>query len=348
MWSRRALRTFATATCPAAGVVGGLPVACESIETLNPGQRGKLKANRVAEDKKRQRAQMYEDLWRNTALRASQWPQAAAMREKLIVSDAKTGRLAPPRFGSGVVGSAVFHDQTQEGKQLFLNAREVMEAFLNDLASHALGGDASRIATWQEQGVWWCPEEAFHTIVTIFMETKEILDNAEEKQKCREVSIEDEHQLAEALLVGLAKSTELKLQVRGYRITPDGALLVLFEEPHGEGNSFTALRQTVAHIGTNVLGELTSRPKNIIHATVGRVMLLPADLSDAERAAAADVVRRWSQALGAGHWPGKPGQSLPGLYKTLPVTQIYLYRETVWWLTECSKVEIPLLPQWAT
>jgi len=339
-----ALRSLAVAACPVAGVVGGLPLACEES---NPGQSGKEKARRVAEDSRTRRAQMYEDLWRNTAMRASQWPQAAGMRQKMVVADAKTGRLAPPRFESGVVGSAVFFGQTQEGKQLFQNARVVMEAFLNDLASHALGGDVVRIATWQEQGVWWCPEEAFHTIVTIFMETKEILDNVEEKQKCREVSIEEEHQLTEALSVGLAKFTDLKLKVIGYRVTPDGALLVLFEEPKGEGNSFTALRQTAAHIGTGVLGELTSRPKNIIHATVGRVLLLPVDLSDAERAAAADVVRKWSQALGAGHWPGKPRQSLPGVRETVPVSQIHTYRETVWWLTECRKVEIPLLPHWA-
>lgn len=342
MWNLRTLRSLAAAACPVTGVAGGFPLVCESIKAPNPDD-----AARVAEDLRKRRAKMYEDLWRNTATRAPQWPQAAAMRNKLVVADARTGRLAPPRFDSGVVGSAVFYGQTQEGKELFLNARMVMEAFVNDLALHAMGGDTGRIAAWREQAVWWCPEPAFHTILTIFMETREILDNPEERQKCREVSVEEEHQLTEALLVGLAKYAELKLKVIGYRVTPDGALIVLFEEPRGEGNSFTALRQTAAYIGTSVIGELTSRPKNIIHATVGRVMLLPEDLSDAERAAATEVVRKWSQAFGAGHWPGKPRQSLPGLHGTLPVPQIYLYRETVWWLTECRKVEIPLLPHWA-
>lgn len=272
------------------------------------------------------------------------------MRAKCVV-DPANGKLVPPSFekGKGPIGSVALHSRNAQGAELFRIARSVMDAFIKDLTSRIFGIFSTAVGeSWSERTVWFCPEEFFHTIVTVFMEAEEIVDDPEVQAKCRKVSDEERTELAETLKMGCKEVPPPHLRVIGYRITPDGAFLVLFEEDEAkdtEGASFTDLRQRTAQIGTEVLGELTSRPKNIVHATVGRVLEEPEDLTEAQRGALTGTVYIWAEALGEGKWPQgseNSGSALPGLGTVLTTDRIFMYQETGWWLTEFDEVEIPL------
>ena len=117
------------------------------------------------------------------AVTANEWPLSQAMRAKCVV-DPATGKIIPPSFerGKGPIGSATLHTRNSQGVEFFRIARGVMEAFVEDLVSRVFGTfNASKGASWRERAIWFCPQEFFHTIVTVFVGRK--LINEERKQK---------------------------------------------------------------------------------------------------------------------------------------------------------------------
>lgn len=66
---------------------------------------------------------------------------------------------------------------------------------------------------------------------------------------------------------------------------------------------FLPLRERAKEVGTAALGALTSRPKKLIHATMGRVLKLPENVTPEERAAVSHAAERWAAAFLRGWMP---------------------------------------------
>jgi hypothetical protein len=91
--------------------------------------------------------------------------------------------------------------------------------------------------------------------------------------------------LGTALAASLAESPvpELVIRLHGYRVCADGAMIAVFiegeeeeeDDEGGGGGGFMPLRERAKEVGTAALGALTSRPKKLIHVTMGRVLKLP-------------------------------------------------------------------------
>ena len=126
------------------------------------------------------------------------------------------------------------------------------------------------------------------------------------------------------------------------------------------------MRRRVKALGVKVLGELSSRPKRIIHVTLGRVLRLPDArvCDDAQREALLAHLRRVAAKLHAnetldfsadaraepGGWriavEGAPPRErivAPGLGGVLRVREASLTVEKRWWMTEYEVLaKIPL------
>ena len=125
------------------------------------------------------------------------------------------------------------------------------------------------------------------------------------------------------------------------------------------------MRRRVKALGVKTLGALSSRPKHIIHVTLGRVLRLPdALMDDAQREALLAHLRRVAAKLHAnetvdfsadaraepGGWriavEGAPPRErivAPGLGGVLRVREASLIVEKRWWMTEYDVLaKIPL------
>lgn len=115
------------------------------------------------------------------------------------------------------------------------------------------------------------------------------------------------------------------------------------------GGGVAGLRRRIGEAGASVLGELNSRPKKLLHVTVGRLLDWPYDLLDEATASAASrVAARWASALSRGELPlaaapraggrdarrAETPQSLPGLGEAMTLGEIELVRDTRWMMVE--------------
>jgi len=87
-----------------------------------------------------------------------------------------------------------------------------------------------------------------------------------------------------------------RLQLDSLLWTPDGALIAGFVDDNDNAGIFDRLRQSSRSIAQDVLGDvLTTRPKNLIHATVGRMMGLPPGASMDQYQTLRELARHYNQ-----------------------------------------------------
>lgn len=109
--------------------------------------------------------------------------------------------------------------------------------------------------------------------------------------------------------------------------TKDGALIAGFRDvsdnAHADatGAGFGSLRQTLISQGKTVLSKLTTRPKNLIHVTLGRILQAPkgADISQ--------LIREYNSRV----WPEKV-KEIKKRYQggRFTLTHVTLHRNAVW------------------
>jgi len=169
---------------------------------------------------------------------------------------------------------------------------------------------------------------AGHTCVTVFHEHPSLLSEAGEKAKWRPVDAALATRLAEAVRLRTGRVSPPLLTLDSLSICADGAMIAGFRDD--ADGAFAELRaaSSVAALAT-LGGELTSRPKALIHVTLGRVLGMPADLTEDQRARIAHCVRQHNQVI----FPALVDGVAPAT-ASLKVSSLSLARDRVWWMTQ--------------
>lgn len=260
---------------------------------------------------------------------ASAWPDAES-HEKLWrgLQYASNGRVEARTFAAnGPLQVVLFLQQSQVAMRLVEEARaHVFQPFLTELRS---GLSAPSLKT-MERGVFTPKSDAMHSVMLVFSEHPSLLD-AEDRAKWQPVSDEQVQTLDTALRAPLESRCAMAIQLWGYAITPDGSMLLLFEEAPG-GSSLLELREDLQRIGEDTLGSLNSRPKKLIHVSTMRLLDWPFDnLTEAESAHVEATIARWAAALADKQLPS--GAELPNLGTRVEGSQLELARDTQWMMT---------------
>ena len=311
------------------------------------------------------------------ACASGEWPRSRYFLSHCVSTE--DGSLVPRTFDTDpVVGfNALLCDEPAH-LALLRSAQGVFKAFVDDIAFNAIAPERRDELA---KGVYWCQSRGWHTVVAIFQENPSLLPEADREQ-WRAVSTEAVERLGEALASSLASSPvpELRIQLHGYRVCADGAMIAVFVEADdgedggddgdddddggGGGGGFMPLRERAKEVGTVALGGLTSRPKKLIHVTMGRVLRLPEGTTDEELAAVNRVAERWASALLSGvmptarNWDEESGvpppssssssstttTSLPCVGDTLRLSEVVLSTEQQWWMARYTIVaRVPLV-----
>lgn len=314
------------------------------------------------------------------ACASGEWPKSHYFLSHCVTTD--DGFLAPRRFASDpVVGLNALLCQDPAHLDVLHRAQGAFRAFVDAVSRAVAPERRDELA----QGVYWCAPRAWHAVVAIFQENPVLLPDAE-RERWRPVSPEAVKRLGTALASSLAASPvpELVIQLHGYRVCADGAMIAVFVEAgqgdrgrrwesatsantagggdaHTAGGGFLPLRERAKEVGTAALGALTSRPKKLIHATMGRVLKLPERVTAEERAAVSRVAERWAAAFLQGWMPADDASSgdtadagvekktsppVPELGKktslrvgdTLRLSEAVLSTEQQWWMADYTVV----------
>lgn len=187
--------------------------------------------------------------------------------------------------------------------------------------------------------LWVVDERSYHICVSVFHEHPSLLPE-EERRKWRRVDERLGERLAAALRASTGALAPPTLQLDSLSITADGAFIAGFvDDAHG---AFAALRAAAGRCGEETIGgELTSRPKALIHVTLGRLLGVPAALSDEQRERIAHLVRRHNAHV----LPARVARAP----HALTMHSLSLARDQVWWMTEYSLLDTwPLDGSWGT
>uniref|UniRef100_A0A7S0Q9K8 Uncharacterized protein n=1 Tax=Coccolithus braarudii TaxID=221442 RepID=A0A7S0Q9K8_9EUKA len=265
---------------------------------------------------------------------STDWPQSQGICAK-CVRDAQ-GRLHPPEFVDGCGPIGVYSMIASTGARAYggqaacdanLQTLRWCAAAFEDFVCALCNGLDAQTARLLREGCWIANEKSWHTCVTIYHEHPCMLsaDECVHWQPIDEVSAST---LAAALRARLATMSVPMLSLDSLVICKDGALIAGFvDDVHG---SFSKLRDATASVGHRVIGGiLTSRPKRLIHVTLGRVLECP-PLGGTQREHIENTVRQFNM------------QVLPERVRsrvaTLSLTSASLARDTTWWMTQFDEI----------
>lgn len=266
----------------------------------------------------------YASIRRECVERADGWPHSANILAK-FEQDEATGVLSPPRFddGHGPLGVyAMLHDNA--GALALLRwCRGAFEQLVRELAAPLSPAQRARLAL-----LTFKPEErTYHTVVAVFHEHPSLLSE-EQKDDWRPV----DPPLCEACAAALQRRHEPMraptLALDSMCLTADGALIAGFVDDDEE--AFAALRASSVEEAQEVIvgavgGALTSRPKRLIHVTLGRLLGAPEGLGSSERAHFASVAARYNEEALPG-WLASEG----GPPREFTLERLSLVRDEIW------------------
>lgn len=270
-------------------------------------------------------ASVYANIRKQADERALGWPHAEAMLSKCTLDAA--GRPHPPAFtdGHGPIGAYAML-RSRENLELLRWCREAFDAFVSDLRQCLPPNTHQEF----DRMLWVNAEWSYHSCVTVFHEHPSLLSEVE-RAKWQPVDATLAARLACELREATSGLASPALELDSLSVTADGAFIVGFTDDRA--NSFQALRVAAAACGQATIGgQLTSRPKALIHVTLGRVLGAPAGLTPADRASVARVVRHHNGVV-------LPTRVERAPCRTLQVSTLSLARDAVWWMTEHELID---------
>ncbi|CAB9524077.1 expressed unknown protein [Seminavis robusta] len=227
---------------------------------------------------------------------------------------------------------------------------DVFEAFVRDLQEILATGAADMVKELLEQNIWRVPLGTHHITVAVFQEHPSLFWNEQDKKRCSLVQENEAERIRQSLSSYFLESSSPrhappKLKLDSLLLTDTGAMIAgfiddtdpFFATHAGDSATFQAIRVACSQIAISVIGEdrLTSRPKNLIHTTVGRVLALPSPLTSAQKQAVAELIKFYNK------------QVLPKVVKKLhhggqdsfALTELTMLREIVWTLQDFKEYQ---------
>ena len=290
-------------------------------------------------------AARYAKLQERSAIQ-SPWPDRSAQARLMRgLTRAPSGRLAPTVFPEDAPLEVVFFPPPGTALQsLLLEAQQrVFKPFIAEVRA----GLSAKSQAALDAAAYWTPPESAHIVLLVFSEHPSLLAG-EQRAKWHRVPQSAVDGLVRALHSDRTVSNvcPMRLQLDGFTVTPDGSMLALFQQrpsaAGSAGSSLLGLRRELHRVGTAALGELNSRPKDLVHMSVGRLFEFPAELTAREQAHVDRTVRAWGAALAAGTLApadaaggaGAVPVPVPGLYVEVVVDRAEVVRDTQWMMLQ--------------
>ena len=314
------------------------------------------------------------------ALDLGEWPRSASLLEHCV--SLPDGSLAPRRFARGeeVVACNALLGRDPAHVALLTLAQRTFRDALQEARERCLSPESG--AAFANRCVRWCAPESWHAVVAVFSECPALLPARERASWAPVPADKLDHALGTELRGEFFAFPvpPVRLRFHGYRVCADGALIACFldaaaEEDPERGSlptsersaadehsgGFLPLRERSRLIAARVLGgPLTSRPKNLIHVTLGRVLRPPPRATESELESFAVTVRWLAARLHAGLVPSgwadapraEPGgwrmgelpaasvtgrgdlEPAAGLGEVLEIDEVSLTLEKQWWMEE--------------
>ena len=202
---------------------------------------------------------LYANIRRQANEAATSWPAATPIASRCVRQP--DGRLQPPAFDDGHGPIGAYAMLTAADNLAVLRwCRSAFERFIAEFEA-VLTSEEQRRTMASE--LWLVEERSWHTCVAVFHEHPSLLKD-DELSKWRAVDQALVLQLAGAVREGTRHLAAPQLTLDSLSICADGALIAGFRDD--PDHSFAALRAASAASAVATLGgELTSRPKALIH-----------------------------------------------------------------------------------
>lgn len=274
-------------------------------------------------------SQIYSNIC-NTAVDLQEWPDSDKFCKSL--SRNSEGKLCPPAFddGHGPIGVFAMLHRNKDAMQILSRCSGAFDLFCESLRQDILKPDQWRD---MEDLILRPCESSHHICVSIFHEHPSLLHSSKDKRNWRPIDDTLRTTLEERLSEYQSRHcVSPVLSLDSILWTPDGAMIAGFVET-STNNNFSHLRSWSADICKSVLGgELTTRPKNLIHVTIGRIIGLFDGVNEKQRNALTDLMRSFNQRI------------LPNMVQEIrqstttngrfSLEEVSLVRNTVWLMHE--------------
>jgi len=243
-------------------------------------------------------AQVYRDIaQRSNDL--NRWPDSENFRKDCLIYDSKSQSYKLPEFhdGHGSLGVFGFLHRNNAARSILTACDDVFLQFASDIRSRILSRTNQEQQAAFTRWLLQSPPTSHHISVAILQEHPIFLHDERNLEKWKPISDSTIYQLATSYSSDhpLVISECPKLQLDSLLWTPDGALIAGFIDQSSD-QGFEKLRQSSRSIARTVLGDvLTTRPKNLIHATVGRVIGLPPGASDEQYQSLTELACQYNQ-----------------------------------------------------
>lgn len=242
------------------------------------------------------------------ALSTSSWPDCDAF-VKLLHTDPQSGKIVPPRFadGYGPVGVSFQFGRTQQQQQpqqhnqqaqaLLSECTRALTAFVKEAES--LYNSNNDNNTKNNNWFYKPPPATLHMIVAIFQAHPSFLSSDEERRAWQPIGPRQMPILIQSLHDALAQQPPIVVRLDSLLWTPDGALIAGFAEDNDENAieeylPFTQLKSTCVQAALRALPTgLTTRPKKLMHVTLGRLLRRPP--TDAQQTALMALMQRYNR-----------------------------------------------------
>ena len=290
-------------------------------------------------------SQVYQDIAQQ-ANQLERWPDSAKFCEECLVYNPEKGTYNLPHFvdGHGPIGIFGFLNRNPIARSILDECDKVFDEFCVEVQKNicaSYNDNDGFIENWILQS----PKTSHHVTVAILQEHPSFLRDptdianwqplSEETIQCLSGAFEQQHhdnqqhhhdnQQHES---GIDGCPELELD--SVLWTPDGAMIAGFVDIN---NTFDTIRQSYRNIAQKELGDLlTTRPKNLIHVTIGRIVGLPPGASNTDY----DVLRDLSLLYNTKVFPTLVQkvvneESHGGRFR---LDELSLARNTIWMLQE--------------
>jgi len=298
----------------------------------------------------------YHDISEQSNNLVPKWPDSKQLCDHCLVYQEETQSYRLPTFpdGNGPLGVFAFLHDNPNARAIMTQCDIVFNDFCEIICHDILKEKNSKQSSdMMEHWVLSSPPTSHHISVAILQEHPSFLrDHPEDLAKWQPLTnstIQDLISKFEQAHYCLSDDCWLPPQLTLDTLlwTPDGALIAGFVDHDEDGDNTSAsasvsgrirfddLRQSTRSVAKELLGDLltATRPKNLIHATVGRIVgLPPGSSSRAHHEALGELVRHYNQYVLPATVQNIHASSSCG--GTFDLQELSLARNTRWMLHE--------------
>lgn len=244
-------------------------------------------------------SQAYRDIATRSNL-LDQWPDSKKFCQDCLVYDEASNSYELPTFsdGQGPLGVFGFLQGNKRAQGIMAPCDIIFAEFCSKVKREVLNNDPS-LSRAMDRWILQTPPSSHHISVAILQEHISSLREKADIDKWQPIPYSSIQLLGRSLMLEHDSKIDVppELELDSLLWTPDGALIAGFVDTTAE-ESFEMLRSSARSIGRDILGDvLTTRPKNLIHATIGRVVGLPPGSSPNQKELLTCLVQEYNERI---------------------------------------------------